>query len=57
LLAPTLARNGIPCLSSHEICPPNDPRNYLPDSHFVPARNTELARAMAALVHQQLDAR
>jgi hypothetical protein len=57
LLRPTLAREGIPCLSSHEVCPPNDPRHYLPDSHFTPSKNAELARAMADLVHRELAAR
>jgi hypothetical protein len=54
LLRPTLSRDRIPCLSSHEICPPNEPRYYLPDSHFTPAKNAELARAMLALVHEEL---
>jgi len=57
LLRPTLVRDAIPCLSSHELCPPNDPRHYLPDSHFTPAKNAELARAMADLVHRVLAAR
>ena len=57
MLRPTLARDGIPCLSSHEICPPNEPRYYLPDSHFTPAKNAELARAMLALVHSRVPAK
>jgi hypothetical protein len=54
LLQPTLARHRIPYLSSHELVAPNDPRNYLPDSHFEHGRNLELARAMARLIHGQL---
>lgn len=54
LLRPVLLKNGIAYLSSHELCPPNDPRNYLSDSHFQPAKNAALARAMAQLVHQNL---
>ncbi|MCG6927993.1 MAG: hypothetical protein LJF30_22140 [Acidobacteria bacterium] len=57
LLHPLLSREEIPFLSSHEICPPNEPGNYLPDSHFVPAKNMELALAMSTLIHEQLDAR
>jgi hypothetical protein len=57
LLRPTLERDRVPCLSSHELCPPDEPRNYLPDSHFTPAKNAELARAMVDLVHRELAAR
>ncbi len=54
LVEPTLSRHGIARLSSHEICPPNEPRNYLPDSHFQPPINLELARAMARLIRTSL---
>lgn len=54
LLKPTLSGSRIPYLSSHEICPPNDPRNFLPDSHFQPSKNAELAQAMARLLHEAL---
>jgi hypothetical protein len=54
LLQPLLLEQGISVLSSHEICAPNDPRNYLADSHFVPSKNAELAQAMARLLHERL---
>jgi hypothetical protein len=57
LLRPLLVRHGIPYLSSHEICPPSDRSCYMPDSHFVPSKNRELARAMARLAHEQLEGR
>lgn len=54
LLHPVLSRDRIPFLSSHEICPPNDPRNYLPDSHFEETKNRLLAQAMADLIEGEL---
>jgi hypothetical protein len=54
LLEPTLATLGIAYLSSHEICSPDDPRNYLPDSHFEPSKNMGLARAMNEIVRRAL---
>lgn len=54
LLEPTLSAHKILFLSSHEICPPNDPRNYLPDSHFIPSKNLELARAMTEIIRKNL---
>ena len=57
LLANTLKNNDIAFLSSHEICAPNDPRNYLPDTHFVPEKNLELAKAMLEVVRSNLEDR
>lgn len=54
LLEPTLSAYKILFLSTHEICPPNDPRNYLPDSHFIPSKNIELARAMTEIIRENL---
>lgn len=55
LLESTLSTNGIPFLSSHTICPPNDPRNYLPDHHFIPSLNIKLAEAMTKIIHENLN--
>jgi hypothetical protein len=55
LLESTLSANRIAFLSSHIICPPNDPQTFLPDHHFVPELNLELARAMTRLIHEKLD--
>jgi hypothetical protein len=57
LVQPVLAAHAIPYLSSHELCAPDDPANYLPDSHFVDAKNTALARAMAERIHRLLAGR
>jgi len=54
LLEPTLLSNNIPFLSSHDICPPNDPRYYLPDSHFIPSKNLELANEMIKIIRENL---
>lgn len=55
LLENTLFDHDILFLSSHRICPPNDPRNYLPDTHFVPAKNLELAKAMLELIRNNFE--
>jgi hypothetical protein len=55
VLEPTLRAHDIPYLSTHEICPPDDPYVYLPDSHFIPAKNMELARAMMRIIREDLD--
>jgi hypothetical protein len=57
ILEPALSAQNVLFLSSHEICPPNDPRNYLPDSHFVPSKNLELARAMVRIVRENISSR
>jgi hypothetical protein len=54
ILEPTLSNNNILFLSTHSICPPNDPRNYLPDTHFIPSKNIELANAMKKIIHENL---
>jgi len=54
LLNPVLEGEGIPYLSTHQICPPNDPRVFLPaNSHFIPSKDTELAKAMADIIEKQ----
>jgi hypothetical protein len=55
LLEPALRERDIAYLSSHEVCSPNDPRNYLPDEHFIPERNREMAKAMLRVVHRELE--
>ena len=50
LLEPTLLYHNILFLSTHDICPPNDPRCYLPDSHFIPSKNLELANEMIKII-------
>lgn len=54
LLKDVLSAHHLLFLSSHEVCPPNDPRNYLPDTHFIPSKNMELARAMMEIIRDNL---
>lgn len=54
ILAPTLSSHNILFLSTHNICPPNDPRCYLPDSHFIPAKNLELAIEMMRIIRENI---
>ena len=57
-LQPVLNRDGIPFLSTHEICPPDDPTVFLPggDNHFTDEKEMELAAAFLDLVEAELDA-
>ena len=49
-LRPILVAEKIPCLSSHTIVSPNDPRGYLPDSHFTDQIDEKLAEALVKLL-------
>ena len=55
-LEPTLTSQKILFLSTHRICPPNDPRNYLPDSHFLPSKNAEMAKRILTVIGENLPA-
>jgi hypothetical protein len=52
ILEPTLVSHKILFLSTHDICPPNDPQNYVPNSHFTPSKNMELAQAMMKIIRE-----
>jgi hypothetical protein len=49
-LRPILLADRIPYLSSHTIVPPDDPRGYLPDSHFTDEVDDKLADALVNLL-------
>ncbi|RPI96400.1 MAG: hypothetical protein EHM32_03185 [Spirochaetales bacterium] len=49
-LEPTLRSHDILYLSSHELCDPNNPKNYDSSSHFVPSINTELSKKMIRII-------
>ena len=51
-LAATLKENRIPYLSSHTVVSPDDPRGYLPDSHFTDANDDRLAKALASVIER-----
>lgn len=52
VLRETLERDGIPYLSSHTIVSPNDPRGYLPDSHFTDENDDKLAVALEQVIEK-----
>jgi hypothetical protein len=49
-LRPVLEKDNIPYLSSHTIVPPDDPRGYLPDSHFTDEVDDRLAAALEKII-------
>jgi hypothetical protein len=49
-LQPVLEADHVPYVSSHTIVSPNDPRGYLPDSHFTDAIDERLAKALERVV-------
>ncbi|MBL0730291.1 hypothetical protein [Piscinibacter sp. HJYY11] len=51
-LAPSLEQAGIEFISTHAIFSANDPTNFLPDSHYVPAVNHRLAQALAERIRR-----
>jgi hypothetical protein len=53
-LKPTLDAKNIPFLSSHTICPPDDPKVYTGDGHFTPEKNVELAKEMIGVIEREL---
>jgi hypothetical protein len=51
-LKPVLEQENIPYLSSHTIAPPDDPRGYLPDSHFTDEVDDRLAMALEKVIEE-----
>ena len=49
-LRPALEKDNVPYLSSHQVVSPDDPRAYLPDSHFTDEVDDRLARALIAII-------
>ena len=54
LLEPTLSAHEILYLSSHEICPPDDPTLFETNSHFIPSKNILLAEEMMKIIRANL---
>lgn len=53
-LKPVLDTYKIPYLSTHIICPPDNPRVYLSEnSHFTPAKDLELAKEMINIIEKE----
>lgn len=53
-LKPSLDEKNIPYLSSHIICPPDDPRVYKGDGHFTPEKDMKLAEEMIKIIEKEL---
>jgi hypothetical protein len=51
-LEATLKASNIDYISTHTLFSANDPTNFLPDSHYVPAANRKLATVLAAHIRQ-----
>jgi hypothetical protein len=51
-LRPALDADNVPYLNSASIVSPNDPRGYLPDSHFTSQNDEKLASALIKLIMQ-----
>ena len=54
-LRDTLEREHIPFLASDSVVDPNDPANYLPDTHFTDANDERLARALDDVIAANLN--
>ncbi len=56
ILKPVLDAHKIQYLSTHIICPPDDPRVYLSEnSHFVPSKDMELAKEMIKIIEKEIE--
>jgi Na+-transporting methylmalonyl-CoA/oxaloacetate decarboxylase gamma subunit len=55
LLKPTLEKNQIAFVSSHDVAPANDRSNFVGDGHFTPAVDQRLAEKVLAVVNQSLE--
>lgn len=54
VLKPVLEANEIPFLSTHAICPPDDPTVYTGiNSHFIPSKDQELAREIIKIIERE----
>jgi|SRR5579884_522007 len=53
----TLIRSDIPYLASQTVVSPQDPRGYLPDSHFTDVNDDRLAQALEQLIQKKLAAK
>ncbi|HEY9607836.1 hypothetical protein [Allocoleopsis sp.] len=51
-LKPTLESASIPYVSTHNIAPATDVRNFVPDGHFTESANQLIAKAMLKLIDE-----
>ncbi|MGB3510007.1 MAG: hypothetical protein WBA93_12340, partial [Microcoleaceae cyanobacterium] len=55
LLRQTLAENSIPFVSTHNIVPATDIRNFIGDGHFTKSANKLIAAEVLKLMNQRLN--
>lgn len=56
VLKPALDESKIPYLSTHIICPPDDPRVFLSEnSHFTLSKDMELAKEMIKIIEKEIE--
>jgi hypothetical protein len=53
-LGPTLDRDRIPYLSTHELAPDTDPRNFVANGHFTEEAYGKVASALLDLIREEL---
>ena len=54
-LKPTLESNSIPYVSTHNIAPATDVRNFIGDGHFVQSANKLIAKSVLELINTNLE--
>lgn len=52
LMRRTLEANGVPVVSSFDLCPSTDRTHYIPDGHFTPQCDLKTAQATLAVLDQ-----
>ncbi len=53
VLKPVLDDNKIPFFSTHIVCPPDDPRLFLANSHFTPEKDLEIAGEVIKIIQSR----
>jgi hypothetical protein len=54
-LKPTMENNSIPYVSTHNIAPATDLKNFIGDGHFVPSANKLIAKSVLELVNTNFE--
>ena len=53
ILKPALDADRIPFFSTHTICPPDNPKLFLANSHFTPDKDMEIAQEIIAIINRE----
>jgi hypothetical protein len=54
-LKPALEKDSIPYVSTHNIAPATDVRNFVGDGHFTESANKSIAKAVLKLINENVD--